>query len=310
MPPALRTIRSAQTGGMGKKGERTPVKKIISLVLTLALLAGMAACGQNAAPSPQGQPSAPGSSESAPAPEPEPAGDNPPDMGPTILIAAAASLEYSFRDELIPLFREKYPNIPVEGTYDASGKLQTQIEEGLEADLFFSAAQKQMNALRDERMVDADSIVELLENKVVLITPAGADGSITSFEEIDKADTIALGDPDSVPVGQYSREILQNLGLWDTIQPKLSLGTNVTQVLNWVAEGSADVGAVYATDAATTDRVTVVAEAPEGSLVTPVIYPVGIVSSSRNKEAARLFLEFLQSDEALAIFQKYGFAAA
>lgn len=272
------------------------MKKIICLALTLALLAGMVACGQNAAPS-SSQPGAP----APPEPEAEPV---------TILIAAAASLEYSFQDELIPLFQQQHQNITVEGTYDASGKLQTQIEEGLEADLFFSAAQKQMNALNEKGMMDSDTIVDLLENKVVLITPAGAEGEIAAFTDVEKAAHIALGDPESVPVGQYSREIFRNLGLWDAIQPKLSLGTNVTQVLNWVAEGSAEVGAVYATDAATTGKVTVVAEAPEGSLATPVIYPVGIVASSKNKEAAQLFLEFLQSGEALAIFQKYGFAPA
>jgi len=277
------------------------MKRIISLALTLALLAGTAACGQTAAPVSQSRPSSAPPSEPASEPDAQQA---------AILVAAAASLEYSFKDELIPLFQQQHPNITVEGTYDASGKLQTQIEEGLEADLFFSAAQKQMDALMEKGMVDTDSVVDLLENKVVLITPAGADGTVTSFEDIASAEHIALGDPESVPVGQYSQEIFQNLGLWDAIQPKLSLGTNVTQVLNWVAEGSADAGVVYATDAATTDRVTVAAEAPEGALATPVVYPAGIVSSSRNKEAARLFLEFLQSDEALAVFQTYGFAAA
>ncbi|WP_283123709.1 molybdate ABC transporter substrate-binding protein [Angelakisella massiliensis] len=228
----------------------------------------------------------------------------------TILVAAAASLEYSFVDELIPMFQEKYPYITVEGTYDSSGKLQTQIEEGLEADVFMSAATKQMNALKDESLVDADSIVNLLENKIVLITAADSTSPVTTFEEIGNAQSIALGDPASVPVGQYAQEALTTLGLWDAIQPKVSLGTNVTEVLNWVAEGSADAGIVYATDAATTDKVTVVAEAPEGSLAEPVIYPVGVVSASQHKDAAALFVEFLQSPEALAVFEAYGFSAA
>ena len=228
----------------------------------------------------------------------------------TILVAAAASLEYSFVDELIPMFQEKYPYITVEGTYDSSGKLQTQIEEGLEADVFMSAATKQMNALKDESLVDADSIVNLLENKIVLITAADSTSPVTTFEEIGNAQSIALGDPASVPVGQYAQEALTTLGLWDAIQPKVSLGTNVTEVLNWVAEGSADAGIVYATDAATTDKVTVVAEAPEGSLAEPVIYPVGVVSASQHEDAAALFMEFLQSPEALAVFEAYGFSAA
>lgn len=227
----------------------------------------------------------------------------------TILVAAAASLKYSYDEELIPMFEAANPGIKVEGTYDSSGKLQTQIEEGLEADVFMSAAMKQMNALKDENMVDADSIVELLENKIVLITSAGIDSSIASFEDIVKGEIIAIGDPESVPAGQYAKEALTTLGLWDQVEAKASLGTNVTEVLNWVAEGSADAGIVYATDAAANEHVKVVAEAPEGSLSKQVIYPVGVVTASEKKEAARKFADFLQSDEAIAVFEKYGFTA-
>ena len=227
----------------------------------------------------------------------------------TILVAAAASLKYSYEDELIPMFEAANPGIKVEGTFDSSGKLQTQIEEGLEADVFMSAAMKQMNALKEENMVDADSIVELLENKIVLITSAGSDSDIKSFEDIIKGETIAIGDPESVPAGQYAKEALTTLGLWDQVEAKASLGTNVTEVLNWVAEGSADAGIVYATDAATNEHVKVVAEAPEGSLSKKVIYPVGVVTASEKKDAAQKFVEFLQSDEAIVVFEKYGFTA-
>lgn len=290
------------------------MKKIISLVLAIALLLAMTACGGSSTP--PSSPSAGGESSGQfqpSAPQKISQAEEPP---VTILIAAAASLEYSLRDELIPMFQEKHKNITVEGTYDSSGKLQSQIEEGLEADLFFSAAQKQMNALKDQGLVDSDSILPLLENKIVLIVPAGKEGAITSFEELPQAGQVAIGDPASVPVGQYAQEALTNLGLWEKLgmsenaDPRVSLGTNVTEVLGWVAAGSADAGIVYATDAATTDKVTVVAEAPEGSLATKVVYPIGIVSASQKKEAARLFRDFLHSDEAMAVFAKYGFAAA
>lgn len=224
-----------------------------------------------------------------------------------LLVAAAASLEYSYEDELIPMFEEENPNITVEGTYDSSGKLQTQIEEGIEADVFMSAAMKQMNALVDEDMVDKDSVVELLENKIVLITSADSALDLKEFTDITKAESIAIGDPASVPVGQYSQEALTSLGIWDEVSAKASLGTNVTEVLNWVAEGSAEAGIVYATDAATTDKVKVVTEAPEGSLAEKAIYPVGVVSASTQKEAAQKFVDFLQSDKAIAVFEKYGF---
>ncbi len=226
-----------------------------------------------------------------------------------ILVAAAASLKNAYEEELIPMFEEQYPGVTVKGTYDSSGKLQTQIEEGLEADVFMSAAKKQMKALDEEGMIDSDSIVDLLENKIVLIVPTGSDKGIQSFEDIVKADSIALGDPASVPAGQYSEEALTNLGLWDQIQDKTSFGTNVTEVLNQVAAGSADAGIVYATDAASmADQVEVVAEAPEGSLKTKVIYPVAVVKDSANAEVAANFVEFLTSDEAMKVFEAYGFS--
>ena len=226
-----------------------------------------------------------------------------------ILVAAAASLKNAYEEELIPMFEEQYPGVTVKGTYDSSGKLQTQIEEGLEADVFMSAAKKQMKALDEEGMIDSDSIVDLLENKIVLIVPTGSDKGIQSFEDIVKADSIALGDPAIVPAGQYSEEALTNLGLWDQIQDKTSFGTNVTEVLNQVAAGSADAGIVYATDAASmADQVEVVAEAPEGSLKTKVIYPVAVVKDSANTEVAAKFVEFLTSDEAMKVFEAYGFS--
>ncbi len=281
------------------------MRKIVSLALTLALLLTMAACSGTPAPASPAAPAEP-ASPSGSDPVPGESAAEP----VTILIAAAASLEYSFRDELIPMFQDKHPEITVEGTYDSSGKLQTQIEEGLEADLFFSAAMKQMNALDEKGLMDSGTVAKLLENKIVLITAAEGGAPELSFENIGSAESIALGDPESVPAGQYAKEALTNLGVWDSIQPRVSFGTNVTEVLNWVAEGSAGVGIVYATDAAATDKVSVLAEAPKGSLATPVIYPVGVVASSTKKDAAGLFLDFLQSDEAMAVFEKYGFAAA
>jgi molybdate transport system substrate-binding protein len=227
----------------------------------------------------------------------------------TILAAAAASLQYSFEDELIPMFEEQYPWITVEGTYDSSGKLQTQIEEGLKADLFMSAASKQMNALVEEGYIEETDVVSLLENKIVLITGADSKLELKTFEDILKADTLALGDPESVPAGQYAKEALTSLGLWEEALKRASLGTNVTEVLNWVAEGSADAGVVYATDAATTDAVKIIAEAPEGSLEKKVIYPLGVLKGTEHREAADLFTEFLQTPKAAAVFETYGFSA-
>ena len=225
-----------------------------------------------------------------------------------ILVAAAASLKNAYEDELIPMFQEQYPGVTVKGTYDSSGKLQTQIEEGLEADVFMSAAAKQMTALDEEGMIESDTITSLLENKIVLIVPTGSSAGIEKFEDIEKAETIALGDPASVPAGQYAEEALTSLGIWDKIQDKVSFGTNVTEVLNQVAASSADAGIVYATDAASmADKVEVVAEAPEGSLAKKVIYPVAVVKNTAHPEEAKNFVEFLKTDEAMKVFEEYGF---
>lgn len=226
-----------------------------------------------------------------------------------ILVAAAASLKNAYEEELIPMFQEQYPGVTVKGTYDSSGKLQTQIEEGLEADVFMSAATKQMKALNEEDMIVSDTITDLLENKIVLIVPSGSDSGLASFEDIEKAESIALGDPASVPAGQYAEEALTNLGIWDKIQDKVSFGTNVTEVLNQVAAASADAGIVYATDAySMADQVKIVAEAPEGSLEKKVIYPVAVVKNTAHQDQARAFVEFLKTDEAMAVFEKYGFS--
>ena len=228
-----------------------------------------------------------------------------------ILVAAAASLKNAYEDKLIPMFEEANPGVTVKGTYDSSGKLQTQIEEGLDADVFMSAAKKQMKALDEEGMIASDTITDLLENKIVLIVPAGNEKKLEKFEDIEKADSIALGDPASVPAGQYSEEALTNLGIWDKIQDKVSFGTNVTEVLNQVAAASADAGIVYATDAASmADKVEVVAEAPEGSLSKKVIYPVAVVKGTAHEEVAKEFVAFLQTDKAITVFEDYGFSSA
>lgn len=160
-------------------------------------------------------------------------------------------------------------------------------------------------------MIESSTITDLLENKIVLIVPAGSESGLAGFEDIEKAESIALGDPASVPVGQYSEEALTNLGIWDKIQDKVSFGTNVTEVLNQVAASSADAGIVYATDAYNmADQVKIVAEAPEGSLKNKVLYPVAVVKNTEHETQARAFVEFLKTDEAMAVFEKYGFSRA
>jgi molybdate transport system substrate-binding protein len=228
----------------------------------------------------------------------------------TIMAAAAASLRLSFEDELIPRFQAKYPWITVEGTYAGSGQLQTQIEQGLQADVFMSAAVTQMDNLVMGGHINAASVRPLLENKIVLIKPAGTVTAVTGFQDITQAGMIALGDPASVPAGQYAREAFTSLGIWDAVSAKASFGSNVTEVANWVAGGSAEVGVVYATDAAATKGVEIIAQCPPGLLAKPVIYPLGITAASAHPEEAKLFFDFLASPEGLEVFRANGFSPA
>lgn len=228
--------------------------------------------------------------------------------GKEVHLAAAASLKNVYDDKLIPMFEEKYPGVKVTPTYASSGDLQTQIENGLETDVFMSAANKQMNALAESGLVDNDTNLQFLENKVVLIVPKDSTSNISSFEDLkDVEGTIAIGDPESVPAGQYAKEALTNLGIWDDVESKLSLGTDVTAVLNQVAQGSADCGIVYATDAKSTDDVKVICEAPDDALKTPVIYPVAMTKNPKDADAAKAFMDFLQTQEAKDVFVDYGF---
>ncbi|MDO5849189.1 MAG: molybdate ABC transporter substrate-binding protein [Methanobrevibacter sp.] len=228
--------------------------------------------------------------------------------GQTVDLAAAASLKNVFDEKLIPMFEKQYPGVKVKPVYASSGDLQTQIENGLETDVFMSASNKQMNALAEQGIIDNDTVKKSIQNKLVLIVPADSNTNITSFEGLKDVDgTIAIGDPDSVPAGQYAKEALTSLGVWDAVQSKLSLGNSVTAVLNQVADGSAEYGLVYTSDADSNDKVKIICDAPEGSLKKPIVYPIGIIKDAKDADAAEKFVEFLQSQEAQDIFKDYGF---
>ena len=177
-----------------------------------------------------------------------------------------------------------------------------------------------MDTLVDENLVDKDTVVDLLKNDVVLIMPKDSKLGIKGFKDITKADTIAIGDPESVPAGKYAKEILTNLGVYDEVEKKASLGASVTEVLSWVAEGSADAGIVYATDAQTENtngddkEVEIVATAEDSMMQTPIANLTNAAatskvdnSSSAHKDEAKAFEDFLQTDEAKAILEKAGF---
>jgi len=224
----------------------------------------------------------------------------------TLNVFAAASLTEALT-EIATLYKASAPAVTLAFNFDSSGKLQTQIENGAEADVFFSAGKKQMDALA-ACCVDAATRKDLLVNKIVLIVPKGSKAGIKSFQDCltDKVKLIALGNS-SVPVGQYSEEIFKNLNGWDKVSAKASLGTNVKEVLSQTESGSVDCGVVYATDAATSKGgITIVATAPEGSHA-PAVYPIGVLKKTTNAEAAKAFVNFLSTPKAVAVFEKIGF---
>lgn len=228
----------------------------------------------------------------------------------TITVLAAASLT-DVLDDIIAQYKEIAPDVEVITSYAGSGSLQTQIEQGAPADLFISAAQKQMNALQEQELIDEESRLDLLENKVVMILPMGKTEPAT-FETIGDAAVIAIGDPESVPVGQYSMEIFDNLGLTEALTSetgKLIRAKDVREVLTYVSTGNVDAGIVYATDAMTElDTVTIVANAPEGSHKA-VIYPAAVLKDAAEKDAAAAFLAYLTTEAVSEVFVSYGFTA-
>jgi len=224
-----------------------------------------------------------------------------------LVISAAASLTDVLK-ELSATYATKEPNVKLTFTFGASGALQTQIEEGAPSDIFMSAAQKQMDGLDKKALLLDGTRKNLLVNKVVLITPKGNTKSIKSFADVNtgKVGKIALGEPKAVPAGQYAEEIFTYLKCLKEVKAKAVYGSDVRQVLTWVESGDVDCGIVYATDAATSSKIDVVAEAPTGSHQ-PVVYPVAVLKSSKNAVAAKAFLDFLSTDEAKKSFEKFGF---
>lgn len=239
----------------------------------------------------------------------------------TLQVFAAASMTETL-DAIIEEYQKENPGVTIVPTYDSSGTLKTQIQEGAECDLFISAAQKQMNQLdaaksREEGneegldLVLSDTRIDLLENKVVLAVPDDNPVQIRSFADLgtDKLTLLCIGNED-VPVGAYSEEILTTLGLLETLEQsgKITYGSNVKEVTTQVKEGTVDAGIIYDTDACSADLL-VVDEAGQ-DLCSPVIYPAAVMKNTANEDAARAFLRYLQSEKAMEIFKSVGFTAA
>lgn len=225
-----------------------------------------------------------------------------------LTVSAAASLTDALK-EVQSTYEAKNKNIKLNFNFGASGALQQQIEQGAPVDLFLSAATKNMKALIDKQWIDADKQHNLLRNELVVVVPNSGKEVIDNETDLVKAEVlkVAIGIPESVPAGNYAKEALKNVKLWDGLQSKLVQAKDVRQVLQYVETGNADAGFVYKTDALTSNKIKV-AFAVNPATYTPVEYPIGIVKATKHKKETEALYEFLQSQEALDVFVKYGFS--
>ena len=224
----------------------------------------------------------------------------------SLTISAAASLTDAM-NTIQKLYQAACPNVTLTMNYASSGTLEQQIEQGAPADVFISAADKQMDMLAKKDLVLAGTRTILVRNHLVLIVPKGST-AVNSFDDLTKAAVkfLAIGEPSSVPAGQYAQESLTNMGLWQELQSKLVRGKDVRAVLTYVATRNADAGLVYSTDARTSRDVRVVTYAPEDSH-SPIVYPIAVIKASKNQAAARAFVAYLSGAFATAVFRNYGF---
>ena len=223
-----------------------------------------------------------------------------------IIVAAGASLKDAL-DEAGSLYESINADVKIIATYGSSGSMQKQIRQGAPIDILIPAATKQMNELQDEGLLVSGTRVTLLKNKVVLVVPKDNE-SIKGFRDLGAARIrqIAIGEPSSVPAGQYAEQIFKTLGILDEVKAKAVYAKDVRQVLAYVEEGEVDAGVVYATDAAIAKKARIAAYAPEGSHA-PVEYPAAVVATGKSAEKAREFLEWLAGPKATEIFERYGF---
>ena len=239
-----------------------------------------------------------------------------------LIVFAAASMTETLTD-IAKDYKEIAPDVELIFTFDSSGTLKTQIEEGADCDVFISAAQKQMNQLDASKDAEGgnedgldfvlqDTRIDLLENKVVLVVPEGNPKGIESYDDLaaglkEGSILMAMGNED-VPVGQYTQKILDYYGLSEedlASAGTITYGSNVKEVTTQVAEGTVDCGIIYATDAFSAGLETV--DTATAEMCGQVIYPAAVLNITKNEEAAKAFLEYLTTPEAGAVFESVGF---
>ncbi|OKH43300.1 molybdate ABC transporter substrate-binding protein [Calothrix sp. HK-06] len=224
----------------------------------------------------------------------------------TLLVSAAASLKEAM-EEIKTNYQQSKPGVVINYNFGASGALLQQIQQGAPADVFISAAKKQVDTLDQAGQLVPGTRGILARNRLVLIVPRNVT-NVTSFFNLTRNDIrkIAIGEPRSVPAGQYAEQVLKQLKIYNKIKPKFVFTNNVRQVLAAVESGNADAGLVYRTDAAISNKVKTVVSASE-TYHSPIIYPMAALKQSKNQQAAREFVQYLSGDQSKAVLKKYGF---
>ena len=222
-------------------------------------------------------------------------------------VSAAVSMKDALA-EIQKNYQAKNPNVKILFNLGASGSLQKQIEQGAPADIFISAAPKQMNELQEKNLVKKETRKNFVDNKLVVVVPKDSKLTIAKYEDLtqDAVKKIALGETAVVPAGQYAKEVLQKLGIWDKVEGKVVFAKDVRTVLAYTETGNVEAGIVYKTDAVSSDKIKVVATAPEGSHQ-PIVYPIAMVSSTKQAKAAEDFMNYLFGPESKTVLEKYGF---
>lgn len=224
----------------------------------------------------------------------------------TLTISAAVSLKDAM-DIIQSQYQDLHPEVTLNFNFGGSGSLQQQISQGAPVDLFFSAAEDKFDILVEEDSINEGDRINLLGNELVLVAPKGQktirDLDDLSNHEVNK---IAIGTPETVPAGKYAKESFENMNIWGDIKEKIVYAKDVRQVLSYVETGNIDAGVVYKSDALMSNQVDIIATI-DADTHTEIVYPVGVLKDSKQYESAKDFYTYLQSDEALKVFEEYGF---
>ena len=226
------------------------------------------------------------------------------------MVSAAISVKEAL-NEIGRLYQDRTGN-KVVFSFGASGELEKQIEAGAPVDVFASAGEQEMDQLHTKQLIDQATRADFARNTLVLVLPTSSKVLVHSFADLEQPSVkrIAIGNPKTVPAGQYSQELLRNIRLWSKVQSRLVLAENVRQVLDYVGRGEVEAGIVYATDVQIAQgKAVLVARAPDRDY-SPILYPIAVVKDSANAQAAKEFVDLARSADGIQILERYGFLTA